>query len=200
MRVTVGCGDDADLRGQFLLAADARVAPGFQHPQQANLHFRRHLDDLVEKESPAGCALETTAVQADRVGEGTLLVAEELGLDQAVRNGAAIERQERRLRTCTRLVNRVRNQFLAAARFTRDEYRGECRRDAGDASVKFLHGHGAAQQTAEAPECGCGCRAPRRHKRKRDDIVGGGIVLEHRAPFVASDRWSHPRHRDPRTA
>ena len=97
-RIAVGGGDDAHPRAQLFLAADAGEAAGLQHAQQAHLHFRRHLGDLVQEQRAAFSALEAAAVHARGAGERTLFVAEELGLDQVAGNGAAIDRDERRPR------------------------------------------------------------------------------------------------------
>ena len=61
-RIAIGGRDDAHARAQLFLAADARVAAGFEHAQQAHLHFRRHLGDFVEEQRAAFGALEAAAV------------------------------------------------------------------------------------------------------------------------------------------
>ena len=81
-RIAVAGGDDAHAGAQFLFTADAREATGFENAQQAHLHFRRHLDDFVQEQRAALGAFAAAAMHFRRAGERTLLVAEELRLDQ----------------------------------------------------------------------------------------------------------------------
>jgi hypothetical protein len=59
-----------------------------ERAQQLHLHLDRDLADLVEEERALVGELEAPGLAADRAGEGALLVAEELALDE-VRGMAA---------------------------------------------------------------------------------------------------------------
>ena len=63
LRIAVGRGDDARVACASSSSPPTRViAAGLQHAQQAHLHLRRHLGDLVEEQRAALGALEAAAV------------------------------------------------------------------------------------------------------------------------------------------
>jgi hypothetical protein len=66
-----------------------------QHAQQLDLPGQRQLADLVEEDGAGVRALELAAPVVGRAGERALLVAEQFGFEQAVRNRAAVDRDER---------------------------------------------------------------------------------------------------------
>jgi hypothetical protein len=96
--VAVRRGDDPQAHAQRALPADTLEFAVLQHAQQAHLRRRGQLAELVEKERAAVRALEPAAPQADRAGEAALLVAEELGVDELRRDGAAVDLEERAAR------------------------------------------------------------------------------------------------------
>src|SRR5207248_3248048 len=57
-----------------------------------------------------------------RAGECTLLIAEELGLDQQIRYRRAIHGDEGAFPPRRLVVDRLREQLLAGARFAQDEH------------------------------------------------------------------------------
>jgi hypothetical protein len=63
--------------------------------QELGLQRQRELGDLVQVDRAPLGVLELAGLPAVRPGEGALLVAEELGLEQAVRNRGAIDLDER---------------------------------------------------------------------------------------------------------
>ena len=65
-----------------------------EHAQQLHLQRQRQLADLVEEERAAVGRLEETRLVADGAGEGALHVAEELGLEQVLRDRRAVDRDE----------------------------------------------------------------------------------------------------------
>ena len=85
---------------------------------------RRQLADLVEEERAAVGLREEAAAGAVGAGEGALGVAEELALEQRLRDRGAVHRHEglvaaRRLR-----VDRAREHLLAGAALAREQHRG----------------------------------------------------------------------------
>jgi len=56
------------------------------------------------------------------IGEAAADVAEKLGLEQRLRQTGAIDRQKRRVRTATSLVNQASHDFLPDAAFAGDEH------------------------------------------------------------------------------
>ena len=69
--------------------------PLLQHAQELRLRGRRHLADFVEEQRAAVRQLERALPPRDGARERALLVAEQLGFEQGVGNGGAVERHER---------------------------------------------------------------------------------------------------------
>ncbi len=110
-----------------------------QHAQQLHLRGRRHLADFVEKERAAIGQLEAALAPIGGARERALLVPEDLALEQRLGNRRAVDRDERKRRARTELVDRLRDQFLAGARLARDEHRRAGRRRLLDHLVDLPH-------------------------------------------------------------
>ena len=130
-------------------AADALELALLEHAEQLGLGFGGHLADLVEEERAAVGQLEPADPPGDGAGEGALLVAEQLALDQPRGQGGAVDLDERLVRAPAAGVDRPGDQLLAGPGLAGDEDGGVGRRDPAD-----LVEHG--EQRA-----GCGRRSPR---------------------------------------
>jgi hypothetical protein len=93
-------------------------------------------------------------VVAHRASEGTPDVSEELGLEQTLRQGAAVDRQERAVGGGGKGVNRLCQELLAGAAFAGDEYGRRSRRETRH------HVQDAADSRARADEVGDILRFP----------------------------------------
>src|SRR5690606_181354 len=98
-----------------------------------------HLGDLVEEQGTVVSPFECSELSLGGAGEGTLLVAEQGALDQAVRHRGTIDRHEWCIGPTTALMHRTGYQFLAGARLALDQYRYLCRRNQADHPPQFLH-------------------------------------------------------------
>src|SRR5262245_4131922 len=85
----IGRGYDADFYADALRAAQALEDAGLQHAQEPTLYLQRDLADLVQKYRAAVGQLESSRLGRLRAGEGALLVAEQLALDQRRRKRRA---------------------------------------------------------------------------------------------------------------
>ena len=84
----------------------------------------RHLADLVEKQRAAVGLLEQAALLRLGVGEGAALVAEQLALQQVLRNRRAVHLDERPFATAGRVApDQVGDQLLAGARLALHQHR-----------------------------------------------------------------------------
>ena len=76
----------------------ARAQPAqlalLENTQQLGLRAGGHLADLVQQQRAPGSQLEAAGPPLDRAGEGALLMAEDLALDQRFRNGGAVDRDK----------------------------------------------------------------------------------------------------------
>src|SRR6185295_11296167 len=103
-----------------------------QYPQQLHLQGDRQLADFVEKERPAIGFFEESPAITVGVGESSLLVPEQLALQQILGDGAAVDRDERRATPRASAMERARDELLARAALARDEDRGLVVRDLRD--------------------------------------------------------------------
>ena len=94
-----------------------------QEAEQRDLCAEAERLQLVEKQRAAFGLLDDAGSRLLGVGERAACVPEELALDQAVGNGAAVDRDERLLAPRAEVVNRARRELLAGARLTCDEDR-----------------------------------------------------------------------------
>jgi hypothetical protein len=101
-------------------AAEALV---LQQLQQLDLGGRVGLADLVEEQRAAFCGLHQAGLALAGIGEGALLVAEQLGLDQLRRQRAAVQLDEGHAHGAGPEVQRAGDQFLAGAGLAVDQHR-----------------------------------------------------------------------------
>jgi hypothetical protein len=91
-------------------------------PQEFRLRRQRQFADLVEEQRAHVGLGEVAGVVADRARERALDVAEELALEELVRDGGAVHLDQRAVGAPAARVNGVCHQFLACTRFTSDEH------------------------------------------------------------------------------
>src|SRR5205814_639699 len=90
LEVLIGRGDDADIDGDRLRAADALEFLLLEDAKHLGLRLERHVADLVEKERSAVSEVELAAPELRGAGEGAFLVAEKLAFDQLLGDGGAV--------------------------------------------------------------------------------------------------------------
>ena len=120
--VAVGRGDQADV-DLVRLAAEAFDLPVLQHAQELDLHVRRNLADLVEKERAAVGQREAPLVTRDRAGERAAFVAEQLRLEDRLGDRRAVHRDERLPGARAQLMHGARAELLAGAALTEQQHR-----------------------------------------------------------------------------
>ena len=131
--VAIGRGDEAKVRGQVADAADAAEAFVFDRFQQPRLHGHIHLADLIEEQRSVGGDLEQALLRIHRVRERAAFVAEELRLEQLLRQSGAIEVDKRRSRARRAVVDEAREDAFAC-------------RDLAEELVQILDGRGKTGQ------------------------------------------------------
>ena len=144
LEVAVGGGDQPDVDLGVAVVADAPELLRLQHAQDLHLQRERHLADLVEEQRPAVGRREQAFAVLGGVGEGALDVAEQLVLEQALRDGGAVDHHERALVALRQVVDGARDQLLAGAALAVDRDGDVGRRHHGDALVEVLDPRGAA--------------------------------------------------------
>ena len=145
-QILVGGGDDADVGLDRRAAADGRVFALLQHPEQARLRLHRHVADLVEEQRAALGLLEAARRARVGAGEGALLMAEQLALDQVARDRRHVDGDERPGLALAVIVQRARDQFLAGARLAGNHHRQVGLHQPRQRAENVLHRRRAADQ------------------------------------------------------
>ncbi len=182
------------------MAADPPHLAVLQHAQVLRLQVRAHLGDLVEEDGAAVGQLEVAGPPRHRAGEGPLLVAEQLALEQRLRDRRAVHRHERPLGPLRELVDGARDQLLARAGLAQDQHRRRARRGHLDQPVDLLHRGAHAQQRPEptrllelAPQDGdLTIDLDLLHRLLHQDPQPAGV---HRLGHVVVGPLAHRRHR-----
>ena len=154
LRVAVGGADDADVDRRRLVLADPLDRAGLQEAQHLGLQAKIHLADFVEEQRAAiGLAGSAGAVRGG-AGEGALHMAEDLAFQQVARDGGAVDGDERLVATAAELVQGIGAELLAGAALAGDEHGGLAGGRVLQDAVDRLHGHGMADEVAEAVAAG----------------------------------------------
>ena len=133
------------------VAADALELALLQHAQELRLQLERELADLVEEERAAVGELEAPVRRCSRAGEGALLVAEELALDERRRERRAVDRDERPAAARARLVDRARDELLAGAGLAEEQHGRRRRRDLAELAEDRRAARRRAPTSSSAP-------------------------------------------------
>ncbi len=99
----------------LLVATDPSHPPLLESAQQLRLKVQRQAGHLVQEESAVASELEQPLPGLPRAGERSLLVAEQLGLEQGRRDRGAVHRHERSVPSMARRMDRPSEQLLARA-------------------------------------------------------------------------------------
>ena len=150
LEILVGGGDHAHVHLHRQLAADAIELALGQHAQQPGLQLRRHVADLVEEQRAAVGLLEAPAPQLRRAGERTLLVTEQLRLEQVGGERRGVERDERLGRARTVPMQRPRHELLARAGLAGDQHGHARTRQSPDRAEDLLHRRRVAEHLRDA--------------------------------------------------
>src|SRR5262245_9172166 len=95
LEILVRGGDQPHVDADRLVAADALELLLLDRAEQLGLRLKGHVADLVEEQRAAVGGLELSLASRDRSGEGSLLVSEELALDELARQRCAVHLDER---------------------------------------------------------------------------------------------------------
>src|SRR5579862_4020248 len=115
--IPIRCGDDADIDRDRLGPPDPFEGALLQHSEELRLQGGRDVADLVQKEGPAVGELELAGPARDGAGEGALLVAEQLALEQRFGERGRVHRDEG-----SRAVDGAGDHFLARAALAQKQH------------------------------------------------------------------------------
>src|SRR5437899_89868 len=91
LQIAIGGGDDPYVHGLGPAAAHGFELTLLEHAEQLDLRLERQVPNLVEEDGPTMGKLEAADPPIDGAGEGALDVSEEFALDEAGRDGAAVD-------------------------------------------------------------------------------------------------------------
>ena len=137
--VAIGRGHDAHIDVDALVAAKLGELGVLQDVEQLGLQRRLHLADLVQEDRPEMGLFELADASRRRAGEGALLVAEQLALEQLRRQRRAIHLHERLAAARRALVNRAGDELLADAAFAANQHGDVAVGDLIDDERHLLH-------------------------------------------------------------
>src|SRR3970040_1846283 len=146
----VGRGDDSYVHFDGLRPADAGEFPLLQEPQQLGLCGKAEIADFVQEEGPAVRELDLAEAARQGPRERPFLVSEQLALDERVRDGGAIDGDERTLPTGAVEMEGPGDEFLAGSALAGDEDGRTGVGDLLDLGVDFPHGRALSDEVVEA--------------------------------------------------
>ena len=149
VEIAVGGGDDAHIDGDFAGAADRAHRALLQHAQQFDLHGQRHFADFVEEDGAAVGDFEQAALVLVRSGEGAFQVAEEFALQQSLREGSAVDGDERLGGARRADVDGAGYKFFAGAALAVNQDRAGGGGDGAHRLLELLHGGTGADDVVE---------------------------------------------------
>src|SRR6202790_511208 len=128
VQIAIGGGHQANIHSNRTHTPQPFKLLFLKYTQKLRMQFERDIPDFVEENRTAMRELESPGALRDRSGKGAALVAKQLRLQQARRDGRTIHLHECVIPPGTQVVNRSSNQFLSGSGFTLDEHGGIGRR------------------------------------------------------------------------
>ena len=120
--ILVGRGDDPHVDRLLLPSSEPSERPLLKHAEQLHLGGRLHFGDLVEEERSPVRQLEAAQAPLRGARKRPFFVAEDLALEQRLRNRRAVDAHVRVRRARAQFVDRLRDELLAGPRLARDEH------------------------------------------------------------------------------
>ena len=149
------------------MTADPRERQILKDVEHLGLQRQGQLADLVEVDRALVRVFEVSGPTPVRTREGALLVPEQLGFEQAVRDGGAVHLDEGSIRPPRRRVNRPGDEVLADAALAAQQHGGVGDGDTLHHAPDRAHRGTAAQARREVGDIS-------RRKRRR---LGRGVAI-----------------------
>jgi hypothetical protein len=117
----VGRAQEAEVAAPQVGVPDAAERAGLDEAEQLHLQGQGDVAHLVEEEGAAVARLDEPGLALARPGKGALLEAEQLALEERLRDAAAVQRNEAAGRARAHLVNRLREPLLSRSRLAEEQ-------------------------------------------------------------------------------
>lgn len=148
-QVLVAGADDAHVHGQLGNGADRAHGTLLNGTQQLGLHAQGQVADFIEEQGAASGGLEEAFAVVLRTGEGAFAITKELGLQQLLGDGAAVDGNEGLVLAHAHIVDGARDQLLAGARFAPEQHGGHAARDLFNEAADLADGARFANQARQ---------------------------------------------------
>src|SRR4029450_13510855 len=119
--IDIGGCDDANIHRLLGSTTQASELALLQNTQKFHLGLRRHLADLIEKQSSPIRELKASLTPIGGTGKRPFLVAENLALEQRLRNRRVVDRHEWKGCPRAELVDGLSNELRARSGVGGDE-------------------------------------------------------------------------------
>ena len=175
-QVLIGGTDNAHINGDDPITAHPHHLPLLDDPQQLQLRAGSHALDLVQENGAGTGQLKKSRLAAfSGTGEGAVFIAEQLALQQAVRQGGAVDGHKRRRRPGRAVVNGMGKQLFSGAALPCDE----------DGGLRPCHFPG---QLHRLPDLGAAAANIRKPVFGHTPLAGGGLGPRRAIRFRQGER------------
>ena len=120
-----------------------------EKPQNLDLKRKAQLSNFIEEKAPPVGQLDSASSLNVSPGEGSLLVTEELALEQVLGNGPTVDHHEGAIFSITLLMDRMGYDFFSGAAFASDEHRHIRGGHPANGCINLLHDWTVAQKAFE---------------------------------------------------
>ena len=147
LQLLVGGRDQTHVHRDFSGAAKAPEGLGLEHLEELGLQLRREVADLIEEDRAVVGDLEEALLPVFRVGERTLLVAEQLGVEEGGVESRAVDLDEGCLGPGTEVMNHAGDPAFARSALSGEENGGPfALSEERDLMGEVLHAGGRAER------------------------------------------------------
>ena len=148
-QVAVGGGEEPDIGLEGGGPPDPLVLALLEHAEELHLDRGGEVPDLVEEEGAPGGQLEAPGLLPVRPREGPPLVAEQLGLEQGVGEGRAVDRHEGAVGPGAGVMDGAGHQLLPRPALARHQHGGLGGGHLGGPGERLAQEGGAAEDLGE---------------------------------------------------
>ena len=141
----------SNIHPHRLVVANALQLSTLQKAQHLGLQRHRHLANLVEKQCPAVRRFNPPGARLHRPGKRSARMAEQLRLQQRLRDRRAVQHRKRPRRSQAQAVQRPRHHLLAGARLALDQHRSRSRSHHANQPRQLLHHAAGPYQLRQHP-------------------------------------------------
>src|SRR6201993_1829309 len=120
----MGSGNQTHVDVMGASASQALELLFLQNAQKLRLQAERQVTDFVQEESAVISHFESANFLCHGPGKGTLLVPEQLALQEIEGYGSTVKLHAGASPACTQIVNCMGDQFLPRSGFSQDQHRG----------------------------------------------------------------------------